>query len=81
LAEFKECCDRSAKIILVDLQEVHFIDSAGLGALVRMHTTLKSAGRRLYLCSPTQQVQLALEISNLDQIIPTLANREELLKL
>ncbi len=56
------------KLWIIDLAEVEFIDSSGLGALV---TALKSARRlgcRLVLCHPSPTVKLILEITQLDRV-------------
>ncbi|KKD35504.1 MAG: STAS domain-containing protein [Limnoraphis robusta] len=53
---------------IIDLAEVEFIDSSGLGALV---TALKSARRlgcRLVLCHPSATVKLIFEITQLDRV-------------
>jgi anti-sigma B factor antagonist len=75
--EFKDCLDAGIKTILIDLQNVDFIDSSGLGMLVSIHTTLRLAGGRLYLCSPKDQARSLFDISDLDRIFEIYANQKE----
>jgi len=41
-----------AAAVLVDLSQVSFIDSSGLGALVELHNRLRRSGRRLAVVAP-----------------------------
>jgi anti-sigma B factor antagonist len=77
MQEFKECLEANVKIVLVDLQNLDFIDSSGLGTLVSMHTKIKLAGGRLYLCSPKDQARSLFDISDMDRILEIYSNREE----
>lgn len=56
------------KFILIDLQNVSMIDSFGLGTLVSMHSKLRMAGGRLYLCSLQKQARFLFDISALDRM-------------
>jgi anti-anti-sigma factor len=69
LETFQDCFDAQAEVILINLQQVDFVDSSGLGILIQMHTKLRLAGRRLCLCSANDQVKTILDISDLDRIL------------
>ncbi|WP_066381144.1 MULTISPECIES: STAS domain-containing protein [unclassified Anabaena] len=60
--------DSGAKIILVDCQEVTFMDSSALGALVLAFKSLKAAGTDLFLCSINQQVRILFELTGMDKV-------------
>ena len=55
--------------VVVDLSGTEFIDSSGLGALVASLKRCRQAGGDLRLASPTQQVSVALELTNLDRVL------------
>jgi anti-sigma B factor antagonist len=54
--------------IVLDLGDVQFIDSSGLGLLVRFLTRSRARGGRLTLCSVPHRVDEALKISGLRAI-------------
>lgn len=63
------------KVILLDLQDVKFMDSSGLGAIVAALKTVRTAGGRLYLCSLNQQVKMLFELTSVDQVFELFPNR------
>lgn len=75
--EINDVVESGAEIILVDFQQVTFMNSTGLGALVSTLKTVKSAGKELFICSLTEQVKLIFELTKMDRVFQTFANREE----
>lgn len=59
----------SAPSVVVDLAEVTFLDSVGLGVLATAHETLREAGRQLILRGAQGTVRRVLGVSGLDQAI------------
>ena len=55
----------SSKKILLNLADVNYIDSAGLGELVSAYTTVKNAGGELKLLKLTKKVRDLLVITKL----------------
>ena len=53
------------KRVVVDLGNVEFIDSSGLGALISSLKVLRGNGGDLVLCSMTSQVHTVFEITRL----------------
>lgn len=56
------------KRILLNLEQVDFVDSAGLGELVRAHTAVHSRGGRLTLVSPAAGVLRILRVTQVDKV-------------
>ncbi len=54
-----------SKLIILDLTELVRVDSMGLGTLVRLYVSAKSAGSRLELVNLGKQVRELLVITNL----------------
>jgi anti-anti-sigma factor len=54
--------------IVVDLRAVPVIDSAGIRALVRGHTSAERLGRQFCLVAPNQRVREELRLARLDQV-------------
>ena len=54
-----------SKCIVLDLTDVTYIDSMGIGTLVRLYVSAKSAGSRLQLINLGKQIRELLGITNL----------------
>jgi anti-sigma B factor antagonist len=55
--------------IVVDLTEVSFLDSSGLGALIAGVKATRRAGGDLRIAGPSEQVQLVLQLTNMERIL------------
>ncbi|HYW21662.1 MAG TPA: STAS domain-containing protein [Nodularia sp. (in: cyanobacteria)] len=66
-----------ADIVLIDLKEVNFIDSSGLGALVSAMQSVKQANGKLFICSVNAQVKMIFELTKMDRILQIFATRDE----
>jgi anti-sigma B factor antagonist len=51
--------------LLIDLSEVSYVDSAGLGELVQTYVTAKNRGGRLRLLNPTKRLKDLLVVTKL----------------
>jgi anti-sigma B factor antagonist len=65
--------DPSATVV-VDLTPVTFIDSTGLGALMRTHQRLRRQGRSLYVICPAGPARRVLEVSGLIDVLEVVAD-------
>lgn len=79
-SEINDAIQSGARIILIDLADITFIDSSGLGGLVNSFKSLRSKGGRLVLCSISEQARMLLEITGMDQIFETYPNQAEFSK-
>ena len=70
----------SSKKILLNLADVNYIDSAGLGELVSAFTTVKNAGGELKLLSLTKKVRDLLVITKLLTVFDVKDNEQEAIK-
>ncbi len=61
----KELVTKGQKNILLNLGDVNYIDSSGLGELVSAYTTVKNAGGELKLLNLTKKVHDLLQITKL----------------
>lgn len=55
--------------ISIDLTNVDFIDSSGLGALINALKVARQAGGDLRIAAPSEQVKLILGLTNLDRVL------------
>jgi anti-anti-sigma factor len=78
--QITELVESKAEIVLVDLQNVTFIDSSGLGLLAIAFKAIRDAGGKLYLCSVGQQPQMLLELTGMEQVFQIFPSRDEFMK-
>jgi len=64
-----ETVDAGKKNILINMAEVVYLDSSGLGELVAAHTTTTKAGGKLKLMKLTQRVQDVVQLTRVYRII------------
>ena len=63
--------------LLVDFQQVKFVDSSGLMALVSAFKLAQSLDRRFSICSVGPAVKMILELSQLDKVLEIFENRDD----
>ena len=76
----KDMADGGKIKILLNLSEVPYMDSAGLGGLVSCFTTVKNKNGKLKLLGLTTRLQDLLSITKLLTVFETFDNEEEALK-
>ena len=72
-----ETLTRVTKDVVLQLEEISFIDSAGLGALVRLFGVLRANGGDLKLCQLPPFLLQVLQVTNLLRIFPIYASETE----
>ncbi len=65
------------KRIVMNLGEVTYIDSGGLGTLVALYTTARNAGGAVKLARLTQRVDDVLQLTKLLTVFETFGSEEE----
>jgi anti-sigma B factor antagonist len=63
--------------VIVTLNEITYIDSTGIKALLDVHRLLRQRSQRLVLADPTSMVRKVIEITALEKVIPVYASLEE----
>ena len=61
------------RVLLLDMAEVSYVDSSGLGALVAGYNSLNAQGGSIRLLNVPQRVQALLEMSGLTTLFPDTA--------
>ncbi|PYR97114.1 MAG: anti-sigma factor antagonist [Acidobacteria bacterium] len=67
---FHELLEEDHRNFVLDLADVPYIDSFGLGQLVTIWSSIRSKDGRLILLRPTDHVRHLLQITKLDTIFP-----------
>jgi anti-sigma B factor antagonist len=78
--EFQQMVDRlldeGVEIILIDLKDITFIDSSGLGTLVVLLKKVRGMNRKLCICSINDQVRMLFELTSMDRVFEVYADRQ-----
>ena len=69
--------NKEEKVILLDLQDINFMNSSGLGALVATLKAVKAEGGELALCSLSDQVKIIFELSRMNRIFHVFKDARE----
>jgi anti-anti-sigma factor len=77
-----EAVGRDATVIVLDLSEVGFVDSAGVRTLFRLARTAKDQGARLVIVAPHDgPVRRLLDILGIESMTPLCETRAEALRI
>ncbi|ESA38980.1 anti-sigma-factor antagonist [Leptolyngbya sp. Heron Island J] len=64
-------------IVLLDMRQVTFMNSTGIGAMVAMLKIVRAKGKRIYLCGLTEQVQIIFELTKMDRVFKIFADQQD----
>ena len=65
------------RLLVLDMTDLNYIDSSGIGELVSAYTATRNAGGQLLLAGLTKRVRDLLEITKLYTVFPVFATVEE----
>lgn len=80
VARFKDEMEsvlRESKNVVVDLHQVHFIDSSGCGALLNVLKQFRAVGGRLSACHITRTVRALFELIRMSRVMSIFPSCEE----
>ncbi len=75
--EFKE--SGVVRHVLLDFQDVPFIDSAGIGMLTGKYVGLKKSGKQLALCKVNEKIRASLAHTDLFKVVTVYNQRRDAL--
>ena len=82
--ELREAINNSIKAdeksLLLNFAEVPYLDSTGLGEVVRSYTTLKKAGGTIKIVNLTNKVQDLLSVTKLITVFETFQDEDQAVK-
>lgn len=74
-----ESLREGAKIVLIDFNNVTFVDSTGLGTLVMLRKAAMEAKAQLFLCSLNEQIKMLFELTDMEKLFQIYPNQEQFL--
>ncbi|MBD2448652.1 STAS domain-containing protein [Nostoc sp. FACHB-152] len=75
--EVSDIINDGTDILLIDMKEVKFIDSSGLGSLVSAMQMARNANTKLFVCSINDQVRMLFELTKMDRIFQSFSDQNE----
>ena len=69
--------EQSAQMLIIDLTEVPYMDSFGLGVLVSAYVSRQKAGRHTVLSGINPRVQKVLDITRVRDVLLTFSTTQE----
>lgn len=72
--------ESGSKAVLVELENVTYLDSSGLGVLISAATRMMKASGQFFLVRPSSQVRRLLELTRLTEFFRILNSRDEFLR-
>lgn len=75
--QLHELIDAQKGVIVLDLSDVAFIDSSGLGALILSYRAAQERGIDLKVSSPRPQVLKVMQITGLDRVFDICNDAQE----
>jgi len=76
-SEIASLLKKAPKDILIDCQNIQFMDSSGFGSLVSALKRVREHGKQLYLCSLNSQLRMVLELTGTDGVFPIFPSSRE----
>jgi anti-anti-sigma factor len=76
-----ELVDDSVRAVVIDLSDVPFMDSSGIGFLVSVNTRMRSSGRSFFLCRLSRAVEKTLGLVQLLNFFAILKDENALASL
>lgn len=69
--------ERQVKSVVINMEEVDYIDSSGIGALIHIYSTMKKASCQLYMTNIHGSVKKVIELTKLMGYFPITNSLEE----
>ena len=73
----KDAIEQGDANIVLNLSDLAYVDSGGIGTLVGLYTSARAAGGDLKLACPNSRVQHVLEITRLLSVLSVHASEEQ----
>jgi len=78
-AELQRLFDETRGGVVLDVAEIDYLDSTGIGEMVGYLQKFSKANRRIALFRPHQRLEALLKLTRLDTVFPVFLDREEAL--
>lgn len=73
-----DAVSHQVKICVIDISDLRYINSSGIGVLITILTKFRNKGGEVYLMKPSESVKKLLAITKLNAIFQIIQSEEEL---
>jgi anti-sigma B factor antagonist len=80
IAVVADALEKKVRLCIVDISDLRYINSSGIGLLITILTKFRNKGGEVYLMKPSENVQKLLVITKLNAIFHIIQSPEEVLK-
>ena len=63
----------TAKQIVIDLSELDFMDSTGIGVLIGRYKKIKANNIPIFICNPNKHIEKIFQMTGLYEIMPKIS--------
>lgn len=63
----------TAKQIVIDLSELEFMDSTGIGVLIGRYKKMKANNIPIFICNPNKHIEKIFQMTGLYEIMPKIS--------
>lgn len=71
------CSRGGLKQLIINLGDVHFIDSSGLGMLIDCYKTMYGRQGKMMICDASDNVYRVLELSGMKKLMPVMRQESQ----
>ncbi|HEV2350575.1 MAG TPA: STAS domain-containing protein [Terriglobia bacterium] len=72
--------ETSAQSVILDMTDVPYVDSAGMGSIVNAHVSCANHGRRLALVGVADRIMTMLKVTRVDSVLAIYPTLDEALR-
>ncbi len=80
LASAANALQDQLKTCIIDISDLRYINSSGIGVLITILTKFRNKGGEVYLLNPSESVKKLLVITKLNAIFQVIQSEEEVVK-
>ncbi|MFB2839725.1 STAS domain-containing protein [Floridanema evergladense] len=78
--EVTDLIKKGTKVVLIDFQDVTFMDSSGLGSLVIALKTVRASKAKIFICAINDQVRMLFDLTSMNKVFKIFSDRNEFIK-
>lgn len=80
IAAVNDAVSHQVRACIIDISELRYINSSGIGVLITILTKFRNKGGEVYLMNPSESVNKLLVITKLNAIFQIIKSEEEIMK-